>query len=110
MTSCNRCGVELQPGSLKYLITINVAADFDGVLPAQVAAEDLEVFMRQLDSEEAAEGPPEGTPDVFLSQGYVLCAACKAAFLADPLGVHLRGDGAPQPERGDGGDGGGKVH
>ena len=105
MTSCNRCGVELAAGSLKYLVTVNVTADFDGVLPTQVELEDLEAFMRQLDRED----PAKAENDVYLSQGYVLCPACKAAFLADPLGVKTRGDG-PRPPEPDGGDEGGKVH
>ena len=103
MTSCNRCGAELLPGSLKYLVTINVTADFDGVLPTQVEMEDLEAFMRQLDSED----PAKAESDVYLSQGYLLCPACKAVFLADPLGVKVRGDGPPAREPG---DEGGKVH
>ncbi|MDF1555902.1 MAG: hypothetical protein P1P84_22700 [Deferrisomatales bacterium] len=104
MTSCNRCGVDLAAGSLKYLVTVNVTADFDGVLPTQVELEDLEAFMRQLDSED----PAKAENDVYLSRGYVLCPACKAAFLADPLGTRAPGDG-PRPGPGDG-DAGGKVH
>jgi hypothetical protein len=104
VTSCNRCGAGLGPGSLKYLITVHVTADFDGVLPTRVEMEDLETFMRQLDRED----PAGAEDDVCLSQGYVLCPACKAAFLADPLGTRAPGDG-PRPEPGDGGEGG-KVH
>ena len=106
MTTCNRCGAELDPGSLKYLITVNVVADFDGVLPTQVEVEDLEAFMRQMDSEE----PEKAENDVYQSQGYILCPGCKAAFLADPLGVKTRGDGPPPPGAPDGGEDGGKVH
>jgi hypothetical protein len=94
----------LEPGSLKYLVTLNVTADFDGVLPTQVEMEDLEAFMRQLDSED----PAKAENDVHLSQGYVLCPACKAAFLADPLRTRTPGDG-PVPGPGSG-DEGGKVH
>jgi hypothetical protein len=104
MTSCNRCGAELEPGSLKYLITVNVTADFDGVLPTQVEMEDLEAFMRQIDRGD----PAQMENDVYLSQGYVLCPACKAAFLADPLGTRSTG-GGPVPGPGNE-DEGGKVH
>lgn len=104
MTSCNRCGTELASGRLKYLVTVNVTADFDGVLPTQVEMEDLEAFMRQLDGETSA----KAENDVYLSQGYVLCPACKAAFLADPLGTRTPGDG-PRPGPGNE-DEGGKVH
>ncbi len=104
MTSCNRCGTELPSGRLKYLVTVNVTADFDGVLPTQVEKEDLEAFMRQLDGEASA----KAENDVYLSQGYILCPACKAAFLADPLGTRTPGDG-PRPGPGNE-DEGGKVH
>ena len=104
MTACNRCGTELSPGGLKYLVTVNVTADFDGVLPTQVEMEDLEAFMRQLDSED----PAKAENDVYLSRGYVLCPACKVAFLADPLGVKASG---VRPVPGSGSDDeGGKVH
>ncbi len=97
MVSCRRCGVELAPGSLKYLVTIHVTADFDGVLPAEGGVEDLEAFMRQVDARD--EGALE--KDVYQSQGFVLCPNCKAAFLHDPL--HSPDDRA-------GGDDEGRVH
>jgi hypothetical protein len=83
MMYCHRCGAELAPGSLKYLLTIHVTADFDGVLPSEGGSEDLEAFMRQVD----AEDPVKLEKDVYQSQGYVLCPPCKAAFLKDPLGL-----------------------
>ena len=93
---CARCGAELPGGSLKYLITIHVTADFDGVAPATGTVEDLEAFMRQLD----AKDPAELEKDVHQSQGYLLGPPCKAAFLANPLGTEI----------GPGADEGGKVH
>jgi hypothetical protein len=92
---CAACGVELPAGSLKYLVTIHVTADFDGTLPAEGGMEDLEAFMHQLDAKDSA----ELEKDVYQSQGYLLCPACKAAFLANPLGTASEGTGE-----------GGKVH
>jgi uncharacterized membrane protein affecting hemolysin expression len=97
MIHCQRCGAELPAGSLKYLITIHVTADFDGVLPAEGDLEDLEAFMQQLD----AEDPVTLEKDVYQSQGYLLCPACKAAFLKDPLGLTKEGEEARE---------GGRVH
>lgn len=97
MIHCQRCGVELPPGSLKYLVTIHATADFDGVLPGEGNLEDLEAFMQQLD----AEDPVTLEKDVYQSQGYVLCPACKGTFLGDPLGLAREGDSAPE---------GGRVH
>ena len=96
MISCQRCGAELPPGSLKYLVTVHVTADFDGVLPSGGSMEDLEAFMRQLD----AVDPVRAEKDVHQSQGYLLCPACKAAFLENPLGL------PPEESKGEGG----RVH
>ena len=83
MIHCQRCGAELPEGSLKYLITIHVTADFDGVLPTTGSMEDLEAFMNQL---EAAD-PVTLEDDVYQTQGYLLCPGCKESFLKDPLGL-----------------------
>ena len=96
-TRCQRCGAELAPGSLKYLVTIHVTADFDGVLPADGGIEDLEAFMQQVDSED----PVQAERDVYQSQGYLLCPPCKALVLKDPLGLR-------RAERE--GEEGGRVH
>ena len=96
MIHCQRCGVELPEGSLKYLITIHVTADFDGVLPATGSMGDLEAFMNQLETAD----PVTLEDDVYQTQGYLLCPACKESFLKDPLGLAR--------EEGEGSDG--KVH
>jgi hypothetical protein len=95
MICCHRCGAELSPGTLKFLVTIHVTADFDGVLPDQGEMEDLEAFMRKLD----AANPAELEKDVYQSQGYVLCPACKAAFLGDPLGARNKRPGSENQGR-----------
>ncbi|MHB8767136.1 MAG: hypothetical protein ACYDA8_22730, partial [Deferrisomatales bacterium] len=82
---------------LKYLLTLHVTADFDGQLPAGGGMDDLEAFMRRIDSP----APKEAENDVYQTHGYLLCPACKAAFLADPLGLKARGN---DPEAG------GRVH
>jgi hypothetical protein len=93
---CARCGGELAGGTLKYLVTIHVTADFDGVLPEGGAMEDLEAFMRQLDTSD----PVRLESDVHQSKGYLLCPACKALFLSNPLGTPAASPGAE----------GGKMH
>ena len=97
MVHCQRCGAELPDGSLKYLITIHVTADFDGVLPTAGSMEDLEAFMHQLD----AKDPVTLEEDVYQAHGYLLCPACKASFLQDPLGLARETDDGSE---------GGRVH
>ena len=91
---CRRCGAALDAGSLKYLVTIHVTADFDGVLPAAGRMEELEAFMNQLD----ARDPVTLEKDSYQAQGYLLCPVCKESFLRDPLGLACDDEG------------GGRVH
>ncbi len=65
-----------------------MTADFDGVLPDAGDMEDLEAFMRRVDEGDAA----QAEADVYRSRGYILCPACKDAFLADPLGPRPSGE------------------
>lgn len=82
MNKCKKCGEELSPGKLKYVVTVNVTADFDGVLPAEGEIEDLEAFMQQIDKED----PVKMERDVFQSLGFILCPECKAKYMENPLG------------------------
>lgn len=80
---CEVCRKVLAAGALKFLVTINVAADFDGTLPADCGIEDLEAFMRSIDKT----GPRKLEHDVYQSKGYLLCPECKKKFMDNPLGV-----------------------
>jgi hypothetical protein len=80
---CAICRKPLAPGALKFLVTINVAADFDGTLPADCGIEDLEAFMRKIDRAD----PRKLEHDVYQSKGYLLCPECKMKFMRNPLGV-----------------------
>jgi len=94
---CERCGVKLEEGALRYVVTINVTADFDGVLPAEGEIEDLEAFMRRIDKK----GSGRAEHDVFQSKAFILCPVCKAELMKHPLG-------AAPPE--DEGEDEGRVH
>ena len=79
---CERCHIKLDEGLLRYLVTIHVAADFDGVLPGEGEIEDLEAFMRSIDREER----DDLDHDVYQSKAFVLCHECKNSFIEAPLG------------------------
>jgi hypothetical protein len=81
-TYCERCGTPIGEGALRFLVTVNVTADFDGTLPAEGGIEDLEAFMRKLDKED----PRKLEHDVFQSKAFLLCPACKNEFMKHPLG------------------------
>jgi hypothetical protein len=93
-----RCGAEIEEGALRYLVTINVTADFDGTLPADGGIEDLEAFMRKLDKED----PRKLEHDVFQSKAFLLCPACKNEFMKHPLDSAAPSEGEA--------DGEGRVH
>lgn len=78
---CERCGLNLADGALRYLVTIHATADFDGTIPDTGAIEDLEAFMRRLD----AEDPKKLEQDVYQSKAFILCPACKAEVMKHPL-------------------------
>ena len=87
-TYCERCGASIEDGGLRYLITINVLADFDGTLPAEGQVEDLEAFMRSLDKA----NPKKLEHDVFQTRAFLLCPACKEQFTKHPLHPDQDGD------------------
>ncbi|TLN18879.1 hypothetical protein FDZ71_05330 [bacterium] len=93
---CAACKMPLGQGDLKFLVTINVMADFDGSLPANGRIEDLESFMRSIDKEDSK----QLERDVYQSLGYILCPECKRKFLENPLGLRPDEEGAAD----------GKVH
>lgn len=79
---CSRCGRHLALGSLKYLVTISVTADFDGVIPDEAAEEDI----RQVLKDAAAKDQEELERDVHQHMAYVLCKPCRDLFIQGPIG------------------------
>jgi hypothetical protein len=80
---CDRCGRALRPGALKFAVHISVTADFDGHLsePGQEQECSLAQALSQADElseEELAAG-------VHQELAFLLCPACRAALVADPL-------------------------
>ncbi len=94
---CEICGTQIADGELRFLLTINVAADFDGKVPANGNIEDLEAFMRNMEKKSTK----ELENDVYQSQGYLLCPFCKKAFMENPLGL-IEGPQGPKSD--------GRVH
>lgn len=97
---CERCGVKIEPDAVKYLVTIHATADFDGKLPAEGSAEDMEAVMRAIDKKSGE----DHDHDVYESRGFILCAPCKKEFMKNPL---KSAPPVPTPEE-EGGEG--RVH
>jgi len=86
---CERCGRKMPDGSLAYEVRIQVAADFDGVLPDEAEAEELEARMAALVEELNGRDPEQLMRDVYHVERHLLCPACRERYLANPLGVPL---------------------
>lgn len=82
---CIRCGKSLPPGSLKYIVDLQVYADFDGVLPE----EEGEVLprMKRLVEEMELMDEADLEKEVYLRQVYLICRDCRDRFLSNPLNI-----------------------
>ncbi len=89
---CSRCGRPLPLGSLKYLVTISVTADFDGVVAGGAGEEDLRRVLRAVDKREKE----DLEDDVHQKMAYILCTACKNEFVRAPVGPVRRKGARPR--------------
>ena len=80
---CMRCGRILKPGVLKYLVSIRVVADFNGVINESEGdtEEMIGEVLRQIDDMDAE----ELERDVYEELNLVLCKNCKDYFVRNPL-------------------------
>lgn len=86
---CERCGREMTDGSLAYEVRIDVTADFDGVLAAPETGRRTEEELRELVARMADRDSEALMRDVYHSQRYLLCPACRDRYLANPLNLPL---------------------
>ena len=82
---CIRCGRNLPPGSLKYVVDLQVYADFDGCLPEEDGG--LQVRMKRLVEEMEFKDEVDLQQDVYLRQVYLVCKDCRDRFLSNPLNI-----------------------
>ena len=81
---CARCGKDLKPGELKFILRLSVTADFDGYLrESDTGGLDAEALLQQL----AERSSTEMEDEVSMERAFLLCPNCRTAVLADPLGT-----------------------
>ena len=87
MTTCNKCGKYLPPGSEKYLVILQATADFDGYLSVEEIKNSSDLQMTDLI--EALSKEPEGKAmqDVHEKKALILCPTCKKAFMENPFNL-----------------------
>lgn len=76
---CQRCGKDIRPGSLVYVVQVKVFSDFDGVLPEP--GEDLDRQLTKL-VEQVKESDPEALEkEVYEEYSLLLCKSCRDRFV-----------------------------
>ena len=78
---CASCGKHLRRGGLKYLVTIHIAADFDGVITDETSEEDLQRVL--VEAEARKEEDLEN--EVYQEMALILCKPCRDAFVRKPI-------------------------
>ena len=79
--NCFRCGKELQPGSLFYVVQIKVISGFDGILVEP--AGDIDQQLNQLIEQAGHLGPKELAKDVYEGITLIVCKSCRDRFVDD---------------------------
>jgi len=79
---CASCGKHLRRGGLKYLVTIYIAADFDGVITEEASEEELQRVL--VEAEARREEDLEN--EVYQEMALILCKPCRDAFVRKPMG------------------------
>lgn len=82
MIECDRCGKNLPPGGLRYVVTISVTADFDGVIEEEAGEEEIRKALEDAESRDA----DDLENDVHKEMAYILCKPCRDAFVKEPVG------------------------
>ena len=86
---CARCGVALPAGAVKYLVRIEVMADWDGHLTVVEDEEERDRAMRTaLEALEERE-ESELLREVYHRELHLLCTGCRERYLANPLSLPL---------------------
>ncbi len=77
--NCFRCGKELQPGGLFYVVHIRVLSGFDGILSE--SEEGIEEQLRELVEQTQRLDPKELEKDVYEEITLVVCKSCRDRFV-----------------------------
>jgi hypothetical protein len=96
--NCFRCGKELQPGSLFYVVHIKVFSGFDGILMEPTG--DIDQPLNQLLEQTQQLDPKELEKDVYEEITLIVCKSCRDRFVDDiqhPWGSPFRIRKDPDP-------------
>lgn len=89
LSVCARCGAAMRPGGPKYLVRIEVLADWDGHLAMIEDAEERERAMRETLAALEEQDEAELLRAVYHRELHLLCKGCRDRYLANPLNLPL---------------------
>jgi hypothetical protein len=89
---CEKCRRILPDGALAYEVRIQVAADFDGVLPDDCDAAELHERLADVLGALERADPVRLMRDVCHVERHLLCPGCRDRYLANPLNLPLPDD------------------
>jgi len=82
---CARCGKPLPLGSLKYVFSFKVFADYDGIIQEGEGDSDEEI-QRIIESLKDSD-PDKLEEEVYMERVFLLCHHCKNKFTKGLLGI-----------------------
>ncbi|MBI4666873.1 MAG: hypothetical protein HY751_10750 [Nitrospinae bacterium] len=85
MEICDRCGVMIQPGDVRYMVKVTVKVDDGGVINQPISEEEMKNIIDQLSTISSDELEKQ----VYEERSFILCPTCKRAFMDRPFGDSL---------------------
>ena len=76
--SCQLCGVSLPPGSWKYVLKLEIWADFDGYLPEIDNPSKVQAILKEMEEAD----PLELEEEVHLTRYLLICPSCRANIMS----------------------------
>lgn len=78
--SCQICGAALAPGELKYILKVEIWADFDGHLPEKDNPAEMDQVLKEMEQTD----PEVLESQVHHIQYYLICPTCRKSILRHP--------------------------
>ncbi|HAP66818.1 MAG TPA: hypothetical protein DCQ99_03185 [Nitrospinae bacterium] len=78
---CDRCGVKIPEGGLKYIVRVNIIADDDNIISEDITDEELDAMISGIKEFD----PDMLERDVHQDLAFVLCKRCKEQFVRNPF-------------------------
>jgi len=79
--SCQICGRSLEPGELKYILKLQIWADFDGHLPEKDDPSQMGKILEEMERTD----PEELESQVHHTQYFLICPICRKTIIRKPL-------------------------